>query len=95
MMPLGATDKIIFTQKRIDLNPGDTLLLLSDGLPELFNDKREMFDFIRVKEILLKNSEKTSADIISELKDEADKWRNGLEQNDDITFVVVKCKETK
>jgi serine phosphatase RsbU (regulator of sigma subunit) len=92
-MPLGATNKLNFPEQKIKINPGDILLLLSDGLPELFNQKMEMFDYKRVKEVLLNNTEKTSAEIITELKSAAERWRGGFEQADDMTFVVVKCKE--
>jgi serine phosphatase RsbU (regulator of sigma subunit) len=92
-MPLGATNKLNFPEQKIKINPGDILLLLSDGLPELFNQKMEMFDYKRVKEVLLNNTGKTSAEIITELKSAAERWRGGFEQADDMTFVVVKCKE--
>ena len=32
------------------IKSGDTILLLTDGLPEQMNDKEEMFDYGRVKE---------------------------------------------
>ena len=92
-MPLGATNKLNFPEQKIKINSGDILLLLSDGLLELFNQKMEMFDYKRVKEVLLNNTGKTSAEIITELKSAAERWRGGFEPSDDMTFVVVKCKE--
>ena len=92
-MPLGATDKMKFEEHQLKINPGDTLLLLSDGLPELFNANKEMFELKRVHEVICKSAEKTSEAIIDELKSEVEKWRNGCQQNDDITFMVIKCKE--
>jgi len=91
-MPLGATDKLNFEDRNIKILPNDILLILSDGLPELFNKNREMFELPRIKEILLKNNDKNSSEIISELKLAAENWRNGFEQLDDMTLVVVKHK---
>ncbi|HSP89108.1 MAG TPA: SpoIIE family protein phosphatase [Ignavibacteriaceae bacterium] len=92
-MPLGATNKMNFIQQKLKLNQGDIILLLSDGLPELFNSNRDMFDYKRIKEILLQNVDKNSSCIVENLKSEAEKWRNGFDQKDDMTFVVVKCKD--
>ncbi len=91
-MPLGATNKLDFEQRDIKILQGDALLILSDGLLELFNEKREMFELTRVKEILLKNNFMNSSEIISELKIAGENWRNGFEQLDDMTLVVVKHK---
>jgi serine phosphatase RsbU (regulator of sigma subunit)/ligand-binding sensor domain-containing protein len=49
-MPLGAYQDFPYELKETDVHPGDTLLLLSDGLPELFNRNKEMFGYDRVME---------------------------------------------
>ena len=92
-MPLGATNLMKFEERKIKINCGDILLLLSDGLSELFNSSMDMFDYKRIKEILLNNAEKSSSQIISELNIAAEEWRNGFEQADDMTLVIIKCKE--
>ncbi len=91
-MPLGATDKMKFERHKLKIKSGDVIVLLSDGLPELFNDKKDMFEFERVKELIIRNPEGTPQEIINMLKTEAIKWLNGFPQSDDITLVVVKCK---
>jgi serine phosphatase RsbU (regulator of sigma subunit) len=92
-LPLGATNKLNFEEQIIKINAGDVLLLLSDGLSELFDENRDMFEYCRIKEVFLKNINKCSSEIISELKIAAEKWRNGSEQMDDMTFVAIKCKQ--
>src|SRR3990172_7918044 len=47
-MPLVAVNYFPYQTKTTELNSGDTILLLSDGLPELFNGKKEMFGYERV-----------------------------------------------
>ncbi len=92
-MPLGATNLMKFEERKIKINCGDILLLLSDGLSELFNSSMDMFDYKRIKEVLLNNADKSSSQIISELNVAAEEWRNGFEQADDMTLVIIKCKE--
>jgi len=72
---------------------GDVLLLMSDGFPELFNEKKEILDYYRAKEIFGSVAELSSHKIIDKLCNEADNWQGDAQQEDDITFVVVKVNE--
>ncbi|HEX9975402.1 MAG TPA: two-component regulator propeller domain-containing protein, partial [bacterium] len=92
-MPLGAFDDFSYQDKHINLEKGDSILLLSDGLPELFNEKMEMFDYHRVKETFEKIGHENPEKIIDHFIDVAEQWRNGRVQGDDVTFVVLKMKE--
>jgi len=90
-MPLGATNRLDFEEQSLILNHGDILLLFSDGISELFNADREMFDYTRIKEVFYENIDKSSYELINKLKNAANKWRDGTDQLDDMTLVVVKC----
>ena len=75
-----------------ELKSGDTLLLLTDGLPEQMNGNEEMFDYSRVKNHF-HNAITTSPNIIIEkLVQAGDNWMNGRIQDDDITFVIIRVK---
>ncbi len=50
-MPLGAVKDFPYQIKTTELKSGDTLLLLSDGLPELFDSEKEMFGYDKVTKI--------------------------------------------
>jgi len=91
-MPLGAVNDFPYQIKTTELNSGDTLLLLSDGLPELFNGNKEMFGYERVTEEYEKIASGEAKEIIKQLKNIGADWVNGNEPDDDITFVVIKMK---
>ena len=91
-MPLGAMDKFPYEIKDSQLNPGDTVLLLSDGLPELENKNGEMFGYSRIKDEFKKVAGKSPDEIISHLKNEGASWANNGDPGDDVTFVVIKVK---
>jgi serine phosphatase RsbU (regulator of sigma subunit) len=93
-MPLGAFDNFEYMDAKVRINEGDTILLFSDGLAELFNDKKEMYDYDRIKSTFEKIGQKSSQLIIDDLVEEVDKWRNGNSPNDDVTFVVLKVKKS-
>lgn len=92
-MPLGAVDQFAYEDRRADLQVGDSLLLLSDGLPELFNEARESFDYARVRSAFRQVGGESSEAIVEHLIYEGEQWRNGRAPNDDVTFVVIKVKD--
>lgn len=91
-MPLGAYPEYPYQQKIFKVNPGDTILLLTDGFVELFNANREMLDMEMAKNIFMDSVRNNSSNVISDLLSAADKWLNGFQQADDISFLVIKIK---
>jgi serine phosphatase RsbU (regulator of sigma subunit) len=91
-MPLGAVNDFPYQLKETTINTGDTILLQSDGLPELFNDKKEMFSYERAVQEFSKVAHKSPEEIIEELKTAGSNWVDGGEPDDDVTFVVIKVK---
>jgi serine phosphatase RsbU (regulator of sigma subunit) len=91
-MPLGAVNNFPYQLKETTINTGDTILLQSDGLPELFNDKKEMFSYERAVQEFSKVAHKSPEEIIEDLKTAGSKWVDGGEPDDDVTFVVIKVK---
>ena len=89
-MPLGATADFPYVEKQTTLDIGDTVLLMSDGLAELFNTSNETYDYPTVTETFRRIGSRPAKDIISALTREGEIWRGEKPQNDDITFVVVK-----
>jgi len=91
-MPLGGVKEFKYAEKETTLSPGDTLLLMSDGFPELFNKQKEILDYERAKEIFGNAASQSPKKIIEELCNAADNWIAGTIQQDDITFVVLKVR---
>ncbi|MGB6121316.1 MAG: SpoIIE family protein phosphatase, partial [Bacteroidota bacterium] len=89
-MPLGAHTGFPYVEKETALHPNDTVLMMSDGFSELFNQEREMIGSSRVKELFAETADQSPNVIIDHLTNEGDKWRNGEPVHDDITFVVLK-----
>lgn len=91
-MPLGAMDGFPYREETVPLEPGDTVLLMSDGFPELMNAKEEMLDYERAYHSFTEVAEKSPQDVIDHLNRVGQDWANGKFQGDDITFVVLKVK---
>jgi serine phosphatase RsbU (regulator of sigma subunit) len=91
-IPLGGPADFTYPRKETSLSKGDTLLLMSDGFPELFNKQKEILDYSRAKSIFGSIGEKSASETIKLLLKEAELWMGDAKQEDDITFVVVKRK---
>lgn len=96
-LPLGGSFTQLggyYSKKETLLSSGDILLLMSDGFPELFNKEKEILDYDKAREIFCRIAAEnhSSSVVIDELLIEANKWMNGADQQDDITFVVIRVK---
>ena len=91
-LPLGAMAMERYNSTEINLNSGDTLIMMSDGYPELHNQSDELFGYEKVLSTIGNNAEKEPEELIKLLKEEGTEWRGEKELLDDVTFVVVKVK---
>jgi serine phosphatase RsbU (regulator of sigma subunit)/anti-sigma regulatory factor (Ser/Thr protein kinase) len=87
-MPLGLMPDMSYEEKEVEIDPGENIVIYSDGLTEAHNPKGEMFGFPRLRHILTlpQCGEELIHCMVDELRDftGAD-W----EQEDDVTFVTV------
>ena len=87
-MPLGLMPGMTYEQKEVALQPGESILLYSDGLVEAHNPEREMFGFPRLRELLGNHTWGDS--LIEYLLGELDGFTGpGWEQEDDVTLVAL------
>lgn len=89
-MPLGAVHNFSYDELQIELDHNDTVLMISDGLHELFNKQRQMFGWDRVKTIFKNVGHLEPDDIIQQLEMEADRWKEDKPIDDDITYFILK-----
>lgn len=89
-MPLGGPGTLLYETRETPLAAGDILLLMSDGLPEMFSPEREILDYPRLKEMFREAADLPAADIVHHLVQRGKEWANGRPQGDDVTLVVVR-----
>ena len=90
-MPLGGL-AYDYQELSLEVASGDTLLLMSDGLPELQDEHGEPFGYPRVRQRFQEQGGGTPEDVIAGLADAARTWTGGKPPNDDVTFVVVRAR---
>lgn len=91
--PLGVKDDFPYTIRDTEIAPGDTILMMSDGFPELFNRNKEMLGYDKVKDIFAEVYDQSPEEIITHLKNVGSDWLEDKAPDDDITFVVINAKK--
>jgi len=91
-MPLGSFPDFDYKEHIVKMEPGDVLLLMSDGILEWMNKEYQEFDLARVKNIFLNSVMLAPKEIIDQIILEGEKWAGGQLQNDDITFLIIRRK---
>jgi sigma-B regulation protein RsbU (phosphoserine phosphatase) len=79
---------------RLDLKPGETVLIYSDGITEAMDPENVQYETDRmnacVEKVLARASGKNSAEqVVNDLRADVDKFRRGAEVNDDLTVVCL------
>ncbi len=91
-LPLGGLRDEEFVLEARNFEPGDVLIQLSDGLPEAPNGKGEMYDYDRLRALIIDSCHLSAQEIIEVLIKSVDEWMEGKRNPDDITLVVTKKK---
>ncbi len=74
----------------VSLEPGDVLLLLTDGFREAWNPNGDLFGESRIVETVAANSHASASEIFKALWRAARNFADGHRQQDDMTGIVVK-----
>jgi len=92
-LPLGISPRLISEPPlTVELNPGDMLVLATDGFFEWANAQGDQFEPKRVEETIRRSREKPPGEIISTLYRAVVEFSGGTKQQDDATAVVIKRK---
>jgi sigma-B regulation protein RsbU (phosphoserine phosphatase) len=87
--PLGILEDASYEETRLQLGPGDKVILYTDGIVEAMNEKEEIFGFDRLQEAVLEVKSKDSESILKEIIAKVNTFAGGAAQHDDLTVIVV------
>lgn len=91
-MPVGAMAGFPYRSHVLEVSAGDTLLMMSDGFPELLDDDLEVMGYERAALAFGETASRGCQDIIGHLVRTAEGWSGHEPPADDVTFVVLKVK---
>lgn len=88
-MPLGMFPFATYEPAPLELNPGDVLVVYSDGLTEAENGAQEEYGEDRLLALIRAEAPKGVEAMEATLLAELDQFTSGAMQNDDITFLLI------
>ena len=83
-----------YTSDRTQLEPGDTLLLYTDGVTEAEDRDRNLFQDTRLKEVLGQHQNSSLQTLEDGIFDAIEKFADGASQADDLTLLCVRYRGT-
>ena len=90
--PANSPGGFAYRRQCVLLSEGDTLVLMSDGFPELFRATGEMLGYEGAVEAVRTAVGRSAEEVIGQLRGVAEAWSDGRAQDDDLTFLVMKVK---
>ena len=89
-LPLGIKPDAEYREGRTQLQPGDVLVIYSDGVTEAVSPTGEEFGPTRLYEVVSRNIDASAAGIRDRIESSLTKFAQGTSAADDITLVIVK-----
>ena len=86
--PVGASAKSVFTKVPFQLEPGDTIVIFTDGVTEAMNAAKQQYGDQRLIDAI-RESDGTSSGIITHILRTVKDFAGGHPQSDDITLVCL------
>ena len=92
---LAGMSRTTYRQSEIKLEPGDRLLLFTDGVTEAHGASDELYGTERLAEVLKNNRECSGDQVLMKIIDDIGVFSQGVPQFDDMTMVVLTIKDTE
>ncbi len=89
-MPVGMFEMAPYSCDQIELKPGDTMVIYSDGVTEAHNVAGEEFGEARLVQVIERYSRGSAKILLEQIIDAVKEFAVGAEQYDDVTVLVVK-----
>jgi len=91
--PVGLVPEAEYTTVCLKLDPGDTLVLFSDGVTEAMDPAEQLFGVPRLKEVLMGEGTQTPLDELQrKVLDAVENFAHGASQADDLTLLLVRYR---
>ncbi len=89
-LPIGSFVGAVYREEVVSYAPGDSLLLVSDGVVEAHDSHNELFGFERLEETIAQAQPGDVRGLVELVLERVQKHMGDMEQHDDITIVAVR-----
>ena len=88
---LGCVEKVNLEEARVDLRPGDLLVLYTDGITDANPPTDEFFGVERLRKTICAAGELTAQDLCGLVFEQVDRFQAGAVQHDDMALLIVRA----
>jgi len=92
--PVGLVQEAEYVTARVKLEPGDTLILFSDGVTEAMDPGDELYGVPRLREVLTGQSNCALDKLQKSILESVENFAKGAHQADDLTLLIVRYRST-
>jgi sigma-B regulation protein RsbU (phosphoserine phosphatase) len=89
-VPIGIMEDTDYKQAKVKFNPGDIVVLYTDGITEMRNENKEEYGIQRVKKLIINNNHLNASEILEILIRDVETFRGEVPPHDDTTALVFK-----
>jgi sigma-B regulation protein RsbU (phosphoserine phosphatase) len=89
-VPIGIMDDSEYKQAEVPFRVGDIIIMNTDGVTEMRNEKKDEYGRSRMQKFLLENHQLSAGEIVSKLVDDVDAFKGDASQHDDMTLLIIK-----
>lgn len=87
---LGIFEDVSYMHELVELKPGNTLVICSDGVTEAMDAQGEFFGEDRLVEVIAKHTQLPAEELLNAILEDVSAYAGDLQPTDDLTLVVVK-----
>jgi sigma-B regulation protein RsbU (phosphoserine phosphatase) len=89
---IGLMEGFLLHTEQVQLEPGDTLVLYTDGVTEAANSKSIQFGLDNLAQVVRENADMTAEQIIQRILRAVNEFTDGTQLVDDTTLVIAKVQ---
>jgi len=89
-LPIGITDDIDYETNTVIINPGDVLVIYSDGITDSVNEKDEEFGESRLIDVVRRYRSRTASQLRDRVEGAIEEFIGTCSPIDDTTIVIIK-----
>ena len=86
---LGMFETLELVEDQVQLQPGDRLLIFSDGVPDTINPAGERYGYDKLRASLRRSGALPAADLCAQIVAELNAWAAEADPFDDVTLLVL------
>ena len=93
-LPMGIDEDNIYKLAQTSLEPGDMVVLYTDGVTEAWDLQKKEYGLQRLRQRILEYANLNAEEIVEKIVKDIDSFALGAEQHDDLSVVLLKIPES-